>query len=102
MNEILKFVLKSINMFNCIIGSRTTSHTWKRFQYNRVKTFVRSFQWFHIPVSLVLAFIALQQFRRIKRREESKRCEQKNAIKPVYIASDIEVSFDSLSLSPTF
>jgi hypothetical protein len=64
-------------------------------QNSRVKKLV-TFQWFPISISLVLTLVAFQQFRRIKRRKESEKDQQNNALKPLYIASDIEVSFASI------
>jgi hypothetical protein len=60
-------------------------------QNSRVKKLV-CFQWLPISISLALTLVAFQQFRRIKRRKESEK-DPNNALKPLYIASDIEVSF---------
>jgi phosphatidylserine decarboxylase len=71
-------------------GGRTTTQIWKRMQNSRVKKLV-CFQWLPISISLALTLVAFQQFRRIKRRKESEK-DPNNALKPLYIASDIEVS----------
>ncbi|XP_054166987.1 phosphatidylserine decarboxylase proenzyme, mitochondrial-like [Oppia nitens] len=81
---------KLLSVFRVINRSsqKTSTHTWKRFQYNRVKRFVGSLQWFHIPISMVFTYIAFQQFRRYKTKDSQKSIADENVgSKPTYIAS---------------
>lgn len=52
--------------------------------------YMKSLQWFHIPLSVGFAFLAFQQFRHIRKREQYKHAS--HAGDAAYVASNLEVS----------